>query len=149
MDSSDTESIENFPIAFEHANDTTAEQYNLGRDIQGIPWERLRWTRKEHRKNRVRTFINYTNLLSVDGEDYKAYEASLDKISVKHQNDYFYDFVVNSRRIQSTITHFQLRNLIWSTTKHDVYVMYENCIYHWDLLSSKRTQVLNLQVGKN
>jgi hypothetical protein len=33
--------------------DTTAAQARAGRDIQGIPWERLQFTRAQYREKRV------------------------------------------------------------------------------------------------
>ncbi|CAI9760539.1 unnamed protein product [Fraxinus pennsylvanica] len=38
----------------------------------------------------------------------------------------------------------QLRNLVWSTSKHDVYLMSHYSIIHWSSLSSKKTEVLNV-----
>lgn len=38
----------------------------------------------------------------------------------------------------------QLRNLVWSTTKHDVYLMSHFSIVHWSSLSCKKTEVLNV-----
>ena len=38
----------------------------------------------------------------------------------------------------------QLRNLVWSTSKHDVYLMSHFSIVHWSSLSSKRTEVLDV-----
>ena len=38
---SDAGSLEEFPPPAEHAEDTSAEQYAAGRDLQGVPWERL------------------------------------------------------------------------------------------------------------
>lgn len=38
----------------------------------------------------------------------------------------------------------QLRNLVWSTSKHDVYLMSHFSIVHWSSLSCKRTEVLDV-----
>jgi len=40
--------------------------------------------------------------------------------------------------------HLQLRNLVWSTSKHDVYLVSNYSIVHWSSLSSKRSEVLNV-----
>ena len=39
---------------------------------------------------------------------------------------------------------FQLRNLVWAASPHDVYVMHHYTVNHWSPLSKKPTQVLNL-----
>ncbi|GMH38454.1 hypothetical protein BSKO_06338 [Bryopsis sp. KO-2023] len=143
---SDADSIEEFPVPFERANDTTAEEMlGRGRDIQAIPWERLQWTREQYRLNRLRHFRNYTNVLQ-EGEDYNAYLETLDKqCQATQKQGQFYDFVVNSRQVESSIVHFQLRNLLWATSKHDIYLMRDKCINHWDLMSYRCTQVMNLR----
>ncbi|KAL5067779.1 hypothetical protein RYX36_018666, partial [Vicia faba] len=35
-------------------------------------------------------------------------------------------------------------NLVWSTSKHDVYLVAHHSIVHWSSLSSKRSEVLNV-----
>ena len=35
----------------------------------------------------------------------------------------------------------QLRNLLWATSKHDVYVVLENRVNHWSALSRETTTV--------
>ena len=49
------------------SSDTSARQAARGRDIQGIPWERLQWTREKYRTLRLQQYKNYQNL-SVDLE---------------------------------------------------------------------------------
>ncbi len=38
--------------------------------------------------------------------------------------------------------HFQLRNLLWATTSHDVYVMLDSAVNHWNPLTRRLTKVL-------
>lgn len=45
--------------------------------------------------------------------------------------------------------HFQLRNLVWATSKHDVYVMARNAVHHWSPLTRRATEVLNLDRPRN
>lgn len=42
--------------------------------------------------------------------------------------------------------HFflQLRNLVWATSKHDVYLMSHYSVIHWSALTSEKTEVLNV-----
>lgn len=42
---SEAGSLEDFPVLEEYAKDISAEELSLGRDIQGVPWERLRQVR--------------------------------------------------------------------------------------------------------
>lgn len=42
--------------------DTTAAQARKGRDIQGIPWERLNITREKYRQTRLEQYKNYENI---------------------------------------------------------------------------------------
>lgn len=53
---------------------------------------------------------------------------------------------INLNNISSKllIYHLQLRNLVWSTSKHDVYLVAHYSIVHWSSLSSKRSEVLNV-----
>lgn len=44
-------------------NDTTAFEYRNGKDMQGIPWEGLNYTRDEYREMRLKQYRNYENLL--------------------------------------------------------------------------------------
>eukprot|EP00210_Caulerpa_lentillifera_P000156 g151.t1 len=138
-------SLENFPVLDEHVNDTTAEELSLGRDIQGVPWEPLRRSRAEHRRHRLLTYRNYTNVLDTQSLNYPHYLQTLTKQAVQPQQETFYDFVKNSRQVESSIGHFQLRNLLQATTKHDIYVSKSDCVNHWNLMSGNQSTILNLQ----
>jgi WD40 repeat protein len=117
--------------------DITAKQAQNGRDIQGIPWEQVRFTRERYRENRLQHYNNYVNL-EVDRE-------VLDKQCKRFsKGGQFYGFQLNTRKARCTIVHFQLRNLVWATSKHDVYVMHNNAVHHWNAVSRKATEVLNL-----
>ena len=50
----------------------------------------------------------------------------------------------NMQAVKNTIMHFQLRNLVWATSKHDVYTVRSNVIQHWNLVNGKSTDVLDL-----
>lgn len=38
----------------------------------------------------------------------------------------------------------QLRNLVWATSKHDVYLMSQSSIIHWLSLTCAKSEVLNV-----
>ncbi|CAA3028945.1 uncharacterized WD repeat-containing [Olea europaea subsp. europaea] len=117
--------------------DTSASEARRGKDIQGIPWERLSISREKYRQTRLQQYKNYENIpLSGEG--------SLKECKPTRKGGEYYEFRQNTRSVKSTILHFQLRNLVWSTSKHDVYLMSHYVITHWSSLASKRTEVLNV-----
>ncbi|XP_004500612.1 uncharacterized WD repeat-containing protein C2A9.03 isoform X2 [Cicer arietinum] len=116
--------------------DTTASEARNGKDIQGIPWDRLNYSRQEYRETRLKQYNNYENLSRSREE--------LDKECLEVQKGKsFYDFQFNTRLVKSTIVHFQLRNLLWATSKHDVYLMQNYSVMHWSSLLRRGKEVLN------
>jgi len=61
----------------------------------------------------------------------------------------FFEFAHNTRAVRSNFVHFQLRNLVWATSKHDAYVMSENKVVHWNASTRKATPVLDLDGGSS
>ena len=59
-----------------------------------------------------------------------------------------YDFYRNFPEVHSTVVHFQLRNLIWSTSCHDLFVVHTNRIVHWNILTGDSAVVLDLTGSK-
>ena len=133
-------------------SDTTSAQASRGRDIQGIPWDRLQFTRERYREKRVAEYKNYANVdfdhsildrictpvEEVGGSSDSSLDSSLDT---------FYTFAHNTRAVRSNFVHFQLRNLVWSTSKNDAYVMSENKIVHWNSATRRATTTLDLDGG--
>ncbi|KAI9122490.1 hypothetical protein K1719_006330 [Acacia pycnantha] len=118
-------------------SDTTATEARGGKDIQGIPWERLSITRDKYRQTRLEQYKNYENIP-------QSGELSEKDCKPTDKGGRYYDFWQNTRSVKSTILHFQLRNLIWSTSKHDVYLVSHYSIVHWSSLSCKGTEILNV-----
>ncbi|XP_058761509.1 uncharacterized WD repeat-containing protein C2A9.03-like isoform X2 [Vicia villosa] len=117
--------------------DTSALEARNGKDIQGIPWEMLNYTRDEYRETRLKQYKNYESLTRSHEE--------LDKECLEVQKGKsFYDFQFNTRLVKSTIVHFQLRNLLWATSKHDVYLMQNYSVMHWSSLLRRSKEVLNV-----
>ncbi|KAL3508305.1 hypothetical protein ACH5RR_027706 [Cinchona calisaya] len=117
--------------------DTSAAQARRGKDVQGIPWEMLSITREKYRKTRLEQYKNYENVPQ-SGEGSEKECKSTDKGST------YYEFRRNSRSVKSTILHFQLRNLVWATSKHDVYFMSHFSVIHWSTLTCNKSEVLNV-----
>ncbi|XP_030536490.1 uncharacterized WD repeat-containing protein C2A9.03-like isoform X1 [Rhodamnia argentea] len=116
--------------------DTSAMQARKGKDIQGIPWERLNITRDNYRLTRIQQYKNYVNVPvsgDVADKDYKEVEKGAN----------YYDFFYNTRVVKPTILHFQLRNLVWATSKHDVYLMSNYSVMHWSSLTFNLKEILN------
>ncbi|KAF6176442.1 hypothetical protein GIB67_010079 [Kingdonia uniflora] len=116
--------------------DTSAEQARRGKDIQGIPWDRLNTTREKYRRTRLEQYKNYENIPS-SGDVIDKECKQMDK------GGNYYEFQHNTRLVKPTILHFQLRNLVWATSKHDVYLMSNYSVMHWTPLSCSLSEVLN------
>ncbi|XP_060209026.1 uncharacterized WD repeat-containing protein C2A9.03-like isoform X2 [Lycium barbarum] len=117
--------------------DTSAAEARRGKDIQGIPWERLSITREKYRKTRLEQYKNYENIPQSGEASEKECKATTKECS-------FYEFRRNSRSVKSTILHFQLRNLVWATSKHDVYLMSHFSVLHWSSVTCAKNEVLNV-----
>ncbi|XP_075512036.1 putative WD repeat-containing protein C2A9.03 isoform X2 [Primulina tabacum] len=116
--------------------DTSAAQARNGKDIQGIPWDRLNIKRESYRLTRLEQYKNYENLSSSGDSVDKGYRLT-------EKGDKYFDFFHNTRLVKPTILHFQLRNLVWATSKHDVYLISNYSIMHWSSLCNNLTEVLN------
>ncbi|XP_059666602.1 uncharacterized WD repeat-containing protein C2A9.03-like isoform X2 [Cornus florida] len=119
------------------ADTTTAAQARKGRDIQGIPWERLSITREKYRQTRLEQYKNYENIP-------QSGEGSGKECKTTRKGGMYYEFRRNSRSVKSTILHFQLRNLVWATSKHDVYLMSHYKVIHWSSLTCTKSEVLDV-----
>ncbi|KAK9671376.1 hypothetical protein RND81_12G026100 [Saponaria officinalis] len=113
--------------------DTLAANARQGKDIQGIPWDMLDVTREKYR---LEQYKNYENI-----------PGSGDSVSMeckaKEKGGTYYEFFYNSRTVKPTILHFQLRNLVWASSKHDVYFMSNYQVMHWSALSQNLTEIIN------
>ncbi|GAB2267053.1 hypothetical protein Dimus_002035 [Dionaea muscipula] len=117
-------------------SDTSAAMARCQKDIQGIPWDRLSLTREKYRQTRLEQYQNYENITD------SGKRASKEYCNVKSEGDY-YDFFYNSRSVKPTILHFQLRNLVCATSKHDVYLMSNFSVMHYSSLTQKLSEVIN------
>ncbi|KAK2971945.1 hypothetical protein RJ640_004965, partial [Escallonia rubra] len=142
--------------------DTSAAQARKGEDIQGIPWDRLSITREKYRQTRLEQYKNYENIP-------QSGEGSEKECKTTRKGGLYYEFRRNSRSVKSTILHFQvwafltnlsflevnllinksvalsqLRNLVWATSKHDVYLMSHFSVIHWSSLTGNKSEVLNV-----
>ncbi|MQM15207.1 hypothetical protein Taro_048149 [Colocasia esculenta] len=117
--------------------DTSSAQARKGIDIQGIPWDSLSITREKYRQTRLEQYKNYENVPNSGDKSEKECKPT-------RKGGAFYEFRHNTRSVKSTILHFQLRNLVWSTSKHDVYLMSHYSVIHWSAINLEKTEVLNV-----
>ncbi|PIN24745.1 hypothetical protein CDL12_02537 [Handroanthus impetiginosus] len=135
-DSPDSDFEDDFELS-KSGTETSALEARNGKDIQGIPWERFNFTRDTYRESRLKQYRNYESL-SCSREDL---EKKCKEVEKGHN---FYDFQFNTQLVKSTIVHFQLRNLLWATSKHDVYLMQNYSVMHWSSLLRRGKEVLNV-----
>lgn len=128
----------------EHELDTTAKQYAAGKDIQGIQWQNLHFTREQYRSTRISSYSTYVNMERETAAGLESLDKMQQLCGKVGMGNNWYNFCHNSRGVHSTVVHFQLRNLLWATSANDVYVMLDNAINHWSPLTREVTRVLSL-----
>ncbi|KAL3032611.1 hypothetical protein AAZX31_02G092000 [Glycine max] len=116
--------------------DTSAAQARKGKDIQGIPWERLNISRERYRLTRLEQYRNFENILTSGDAVDKEFKQM-------EKGGNYYEFFYNTRMVKPTILHFQLRNLVWATSKHDVYLISNYSVNHWSSLSGNLSEIIN------
>ncbi|KAF8679236.1 hypothetical protein HU200_046010 [Digitaria exilis] len=104
--------------------------------MQAIPWERLEYSRDDYRGMRLKGYKNFESLSwSHDLLDSECKQVE--------KEGTFYDFCFNTRLAKSTVGHFQLRDLVWATSKHDVYTAQHCSVRHWSSLLQRGNEVIN------
>lgn len=104
-------------------------------------------SRDEYRQQRIQRYRNYMNVIPED--DCPAVRAELTagwpQPTVLSDPQWPYAFLRNWRTVASSIVHFQLRNLLWAASAHDVAVVYDNRVQHWNSVTRSVTDVLDLR----
>ncbi|XP_074581820.1 putative WD repeat-containing protein C2A9.03 [Curcuma longa] len=136
LGNSDSDGEDSDPLN-EREIDISSSQARKGKDIQGIPWGTLNITRESYRRTRLEQYKNYENVQNSG-------EASEKECKATQKGGMYYEFQRNTRSVKSTILHFQLRNLVWATSKHDVYLMSHDAVLHWSALNGKEYEVINV-----
>mmetsp|Transcript_10618 Transcript_10618/g.21014 ORF Transcript_10618/g.21014 Transcript_10618/m.21014 type:complete len:449 (-) Transcript_10618:78-1424(-) len=131
--------------ASKRSSRVTREDVLKGQDPQGIPWSTLDTSRAEYRQNRLHNYMNYENLRDDQAPASKqALEEEINAHAVRQDAEMF-EFENNERLLRSSIVHFQLRNLVWATSSHDVFVTHVNEIVHYSYHTERTTPVLSLE----
>ncbi|XP_021980377.1 uncharacterized protein LOC110876516 [Helianthus annuus] len=101
-----------------YGSNTSAAQARTGKYIQGFPWRGMHLTREQYRRGR--------------------------RYNTKTMKTFPYPVKLLIRAVTPTVVHFQLRNMVCATSKHDVYVVSNDSIMHWSLVSQNITEILNI-----
>ncbi|KAL6969100.1 hypothetical protein U1Q18_042992 [Sarracenia purpurea var. burkii] len=102
-ESLDSDFVDDFDLS-KPKTDTSALEARNGKDIQGIPWERLNFSRDKYRETRLKQYKNYENL----SRSRQELEKECKHVEMGHN---FYAFQFNTRLVKSTIVHFQVETL--------------------------------------
>ncbi|CAO3653293.1 unnamed protein product [Cunninghamella echinulata] len=124
-------------------DEVTDTMYKNGMDMQGIIWSKQRMSRQDKRNERL---LKYENYLSVkrDQDVLKEEEEIKEKIIKKVKtNGQYYEFKHSKLKEPCHYGHFQLRNLLWATSKNSVYFMRGNTVRQWSPQRNTVKEVLN------
>lgn len=89
-------------------------------DIQGINWGSLGRSRAAYRALRHSEYTNFRSLPDVEIPLPSGLKR-LKTIQDLNQSTAYYSFLFTCSSTRTSIGHFQLRNLVWATSKHDVF----------------------------
>ena len=117
----------------------TAEQVRNGADLQGIPWHTLPFTREYSRKLRVQ---------NVQREEGTPCQVPTPPPAPLPTDGRFYQFHCNTRGLAPRISHFQLRNLLSSTSDHHLFfteaIEQHPCVSQWNSRTLQKVRVLQI-----
>ncbi|KAI9193422.1 WD40-repeat-containing domain protein [Polychytrium aggregatum] len=133
----DADSADNFVTDDLRPEEVTPEDIAQGHDIQGLKWSEIQRSRTYYRDQRIVEYRNYKNL----DIPYDRVEEEIARVRTDGQ---FYKFRYTRLSQVCTIVHFQLRNLIWATSKNDVYYIHNSSVRHWCPLSKRARSVLKV-----
>lgn len=102
-------------------------------------------SREEYRQQRIQRYRNYMNVIPEDECPAVRAELTAGWPQPQALRACPYAFVRNWRTVASSIVHFQLRNLLWAASAHDVAVVYDNRVQHWNSVTRTVSDVLDLR----
>eukprot|EP01024_Parvocaulis_polyphysoides_P015872 TRINITY_DN17016_c0_g1_i1.p1 TRINITY_DN17016_c0_g1~~TRINITY_DN17016_c0_g1_i1.p1 ORF type:complete len:433 (-),score=51.56 TRINITY_DN17016_c0_g1_i1:202-1500(-) len=116
-------------------------------DMQAIPWERVNIGRDAYRAERMQHVRNYFNILELGDEaQLNQYKQRLKGMESNISRDaMFFQFAKTWRSMQPQVLHFQLRNLVWSTSSTDIYYTQQHCVRHFNTATREVTKVMILE----
>ncbi|KAI9030132.1 hypothetical protein CLU79DRAFT_734208 [Phycomyces nitens] len=96
-----------------------------GMDMQAMNWKAFGLDRETFEMGRLRTFSNYQSIVPpLVGRIMEE-----PKEMIKEEN--FFTFKHGRLGERCSVGHFQLRSLLWATSKNDVYYLYDDSVRHW------------------
>ncbi|KAK3337404.1 WD40-repeat-containing domain protein [Cercophora scortea] len=107
-------------------------------DMQGINWEYLGVTRKEARERRADTYKNYVKNPNSD-----RWRPCHPDVDLPRTESYF-RFRRMDMRNDIRLSHFQLRNVLQSTSRTRVFYPGKEAVYQYDPLSGKGQAIMEL-----
>ncbi|KAK4528339.1 hypothetical protein GAYE_SCF55G6279 [Galdieria yellowstonensis] len=116
-----------------------AEEAAVGRDVQGIPWYQLPYSREDFRRFRLQQNLSEKLTRNELFDDRSKATCDFSKPSSRC----FFRFFHFTRRVRCSISHYQLRHLVWAPYPHQVYTQHERAVARWDVLRKQRKNVLH------
>ncbi|KAJ3183676.1 hypothetical protein HDU85_002105 [Gaertneriomyces sp. JEL0708] len=107
-------------------------------DIQGIDWAKLHVPRTHFRDARIRSYSSYKNV-SVPQD------RILEELVRPPYQSRFYTFRHTLLTTKPHIVHFQLRNLLWATSKHDIFFTSQNGVIQYNPITKTSSLALDLR----
>ncbi|CAG8526544.1 9741_t:CDS:10 [Paraglomus brasilianum] len=119
--------------------EVTAQDVENGVDMQGITWEAFNVTRDGYREVRLAEYMNYENIVP------KLNNLTREDLKPVQTDGQYYKFKYTTLTHKCSIVHFQLRNLLWATTRNDVYFTNGTRIGHWNSIRKQTRFELDSQ----
>ncbi|RHZ79609.1 hypothetical protein Glove_143g62 [Diversispora epigaea] len=120
--------------------EVTSKDAENGMDVQGITWDTLNVSRQRYRELRLMDYKNYENVQ-------KSHDEIKKEIKPVRTNAQFYNFKYTTLSHKCSIVHFQLRNLLWSTGRNDIFYTHSSRIGHWNSIMKNSDVALDLSLN--
>ncbi|KAI8341347.1 hypothetical protein BC941DRAFT_416582 [Chlamydoabsidia padenii] len=118
--------------------------HQKGTDMQGVIWSEQPMDRQTYREKRMNEYDSYISLKK-DKDDLRVENLIKNQVVKKVQQDqHFYDFKFAKIKESCSVGHFQLRNLLWATSKNAVRYLCGNTIRQWSPQRGCSKEILNL-----
>ncbi|KAJ3394327.1 2-oxoglutarate dehydrogenase E1 component [Lobulomyces angularis] len=114
-------------------------------EIQDINWSQQQVSRTFFRRNRILTYRTYKNLANLNNTG-NSFNYETFCITKPVKNLYTYFSIKKTENKYSN--HFQLRNLLWATSKNDVFIGVKYGIDHYCPKTGRIKNILDLQKEK-
>ncbi|KAI8089835.1 WD40-repeat-containing domain protein [Halteromyces radiatus] len=124
--------------------DVTDTMFKNGVDMQGIIWSQQRISRETYRNQRLKDYDSYLSLKKDKGDLTVEDSIKNQKVKTVSHNQQYYEFKFAKLKEACRIGHFQLRNLLWATSKNTVYYIRGNTVRQWSPQRKESKEILDL-----